>query len=82
MQKLERLREDVVSFHDKAKEVTGEFLYAPFGIETTPFVNAVTLYAILAVLAFGIYRLTRPAPHPRTRPGITGINKYDFGRDA
>ncbi len=79
MSKLERMRGEIASFHEKAKDVTGEFLYAPFGIESTPFVNAVTLYAILAILAFGIYRLTRPAPHPRIRPGI---NKYDFGRDA
>ena len=79
MSKLERLWDDVIAFHANAKEFTGEFLYEPFGVESTPLLNAVTLYAILAVLAFAVYRVSRPAPQPRVRHQD---NKYDFGRNV
>jgi len=79
MSKLEKLWDDVIAFHADAKAFTGEFLYEPFGIESSPFLNAVTLYAILAALAFAVYRVSRPAPHPRARHSV---NKYDFGRNV
>jgi len=79
MSKLERLREDIVALHANAKEVTGEFLYEPFGIESTPFLNAITLYAIIALVIFAVHRVTRPAPQPRVRHPV---NEYDLGRDV
>lgn len=79
MSKLDRLWDDLVAFHDSAREFVGEFLYEPFDIVTSPFVNAVTLYAILAGLAFAVYRVTRPAPQPRVR---RSDNEYDFGRNV
>lgn len=78
MSKLEKLWDDIVVFHADAKEFTGKFLFEPFGIESSPFLNAVTLYAILAALAFAVYRVSRPAPQPRVR---RPVDDYDFGRN-
>ena len=79
MSKVEKLWEDTVAFHASATEFVGEFLYEPFGIVSPPVINALTLYAILAGLAYAVRRATRPAPRPRVRHPV---NEYDFGRNV
>lgn len=73
----ESIKADLIAFSDASKEFIAEFFYAPMGVEASPLLASVTLYALLAVAAFLVYRIVKPAPQPRYRKPET----YDFGRN-
>ncbi|NNU81025.1 hypothetical protein HMH01_11310 [Halovulum dunhuangense] len=78
MSSMERVVEDLGRIYGRSKDFVGEFLYAPFGIESTDAVNAATLYVALAVLAMVTWRLASPAP--RRRSG-RARSKFDVSRN-
>ncbi|MSU89766.1 hypothetical protein GE300_09065 [Rhodobacteraceae bacterium 2CG4] len=77
MSEHQRWVTDLVKFHGNAKETVGEFLYKPFGIESTDGLNAITLYVFAAVAVFVLFRLFTPARRARAH---SKPDHYDFGR--
>ncbi|QHQ34457.1 hypothetical protein [Algicella marina] len=73
----ETIKEDLLAASEASKEFIAEFFYAPMGVEASPLLTSVTLYGLLAILAFALYRISKPAPHPRYRKHV----EYDFGRN-
>ena len=78
MSNTEKILEDLARITATSKEFIGEFIYAPFGIESSEVLNSLTLYFALGVLAMIVYRISRPAPHARYR---RPVNNYDYGRN-
>ena len=74
---MSTLREELAAVAEMSREFVAEFFYAPMGVEASPLLSGATLYALLALGAFVIYRLMKPAPHPRYRKPI----EYDYGRN-
>lgn len=67
---------DLQKFHETAKDTVGAFIYEPFGFETSAAVNTVTLYVLLALAVFVLFRAFAPVHKPRIRHA----DRYDFGR--
>lgn len=74
----ETIKEDLLAASETSKEFIAEFFYAPIGIEASPMLTSVTLYTLLAVIAFALYRISKPAPQRRHRKP----SAYDFGRNV
>lgn len=79
MSNSEKIMEDFLAFTATAKEFIGEFVYAPFGIESSDGLNAITLYALMGVAVGVLIRIARPAPRARYRQRI---KEYDYGRNV
>ncbi|MEO1285639.1 MAG: hypothetical protein AAFV92_12260 [Pseudomonadota bacterium] len=75
---MEKVIADLGKASVDAMEFVGEFVYAPFGYESSDMVNGVTLFAAIAIVALVIYKSLRPAPHVRAK---YRHNRYDFGRN-
>ncbi|MEM8872136.1 MAG: hypothetical protein AAGB10_02235 [Pseudomonadota bacterium] len=76
---MEKVIADLGKASADAMEFVGEFVYAPFGYESSSMVNGVTLVAAIAVVALVIYKSLRPVPHVRVKHRD---NRYDFGRNV
>ena len=74
----ETIKEDLLAASETSKEFIAEFFYAPIGIEASPMLTSITLYTLLAVIAFVLYRIAKPAPQRRHRKP----SAYDFGRNV
>ncbi len=79
MSATEKILSDLGKATVDARDFVGEFVYAPFGIETSNLINGLTLVAALAVVGMIIYQILRPAPHARVK---RNGNEYDFGRNV
>ena len=79
MSKVEQIWIDIVAFMDASKTFIGDFVYKPFGVESSPLMNAMTLYVLLGLVAFVAYRAVTPAPKSRYR---RPYNDYDYGRNV
>ena len=77
MSTFERVTADLAIVVTRAKSFIGDFLYQPFGIESSDLVNAVTLYVIVGAAAVALYRAVQPAPRARANG-----KDYDLGRRA
>lgn len=75
MSTVNALLDDLSVKADQAKTFIGDFLFAPFGIESTDLVNSITLYAILGMTAVVAYKIASPAPRARRMR-----NEYLYGR--
>jgi hypothetical protein len=65
---------ELVAFSVAAKEFVGEFLYAPFGIQSSESVNSFTLYFVLGAAVYCVLR------HRRSYGDvIRGRRKNEFG---
>ena len=80
MSDIAKITEEFVAFTAASKEFIGEFVYAPFGIESSPALNAFTLYAVIGVLVAVLIRALAPRPKPRYRKRVSEFD-YDFGRN-
>ncbi|MEO0913606.1 MAG: hypothetical protein AAFY59_11560 [Pseudomonadota bacterium] len=74
----ETIKEDLVAASEASKEFIAEFFYAPIGVEASPLLTSITLYTLLAILGFALYRISKPAPLRRHRKP----SAYDFGRNV
>jgi len=79
MSKAELIWADIIGFTETSKEFIGNFVYAPFGIESSTLLNSVTLYVALGLIAFIAYRAVKPAHKARYR---RPYNDYDYGRNV
>lgn len=75
---FETIKDDLIAVSETAKAFIGEFFYEPMGVISSPFLNAATLYVLLGIGALTLYRISKPAPHPRYRKPI----EYDYGRNT
>ena len=58
---------DIAKLSEDAKLFVGDFLYAPFGIESSDTVNAITLYVLLGAASYVLYRISREEPRVRAK---------------
>lgn len=70
MSAFSQILADAAQLSDEAKVFVGDFVYAPFGIETSETVNAFTLYALLFGVGYIIYRLSLPERGERRRTRV------------
>ncbi len=64
---MEGLQSQALILLDNTHEFVAGFFFEPFGVEVSPGVIEATTYVLAALAAFAVYRLLRPAPHPRYR---------------
>ncbi|MEM8786796.1 MAG: hypothetical protein AAGE76_00885 [Pseudomonadota bacterium] len=79
MSSTEKILEDLTKASAAANEFVGEFVYAPFGYQSSELVNTATLAVIMAVCGVVIYRLMCPVKCARAKHDV---NRYDFGRNV
>lgn len=78
MSNFESIKEDLIAASEAAKEFIGAFIYEPIGIESSPILNAFTLYALLGIAGMTLYRLSKPVRKPRYRSPV----EYHYGRNV
>lgn len=61
---------DLIKLSDDAKIFVGDFLYAPFGVESSEGVNAITLYALIAIAIYVLYRVSKREEPQRTKTRV------------
>ena len=74
MSKFTYLLNDGLAAVERAKEFIGEFVYAPFGIESSSVINGFTLYFILSSVIYVVMRNRRDV-----RLTMQGRSSNEFG---
>ena len=74
MSKFNYLLNDGLAAVERAKTFIGEFVYEPFGIESSSVINGFTLYFILSSIIYLVMRNRRDV-----RVTMAGRNSNEFG---